>query len=299
MLQELALLLRIAAHFGAYVSSRHSTHITAVDCDTEVDDANVKLNQQPTTEMASAPSESVALDVGELRRLLDLAHRPAVRAILSEAIAARVSQIDSEHVAPTPVHVSSVQQQPKPQLPATPDAAASAPAAATAPVTYVPLESYGFASEGDFVEVICLDLPGVGSLPKDAVVATFEPRSFDLRILGLSGRNYRLRVPNLEKDIRPSESRCIVGKNRVTLKLKKKESWDWWTQLAAKKPSAATEPGKADDPMGGVMDIMKDMYNSGDDATKKMIAEAWQKSRTPGGPQLGADKFGGDALDDY
>lgn len=79
--------------------------------------------------------------------------------------------------------------------------------------------------------------------------------------------------------------------------LQKKESWDWWTHLASTKakPAAAAGADAAADPMGGVMDVMRDMYEKGDDATKKMIAEAWTKSRAPdaGGGGGSGGGFGG------
>ena len=48
------------------------------------------------------------------------------------------------------------------------------------------------------------------------------------------------------------------------------------------------------------MDMMKEMYDNGDDQTKKMIAEAWTKSREAqmkGG--AGAGLGGGGGLDDF
>ena len=257
------------------------------------------------------PSPFDADDVAELRRLLLAATRPRVVALLQGAL---------DTWTPSPVIAA----------PAPPPAA---PAPATTPVSYTSVENYGFASEGEYVEVLLLDLPGVGALPPDAVTVAFTPTSFDLKIHGLGGRNYRLRVPVLEKEIKPEESRVVVGKARVTLRLKargrvvagrrgdtggtgsrtkaasrsgspratanttlprrssqKLQSWDYWTHLAAKSKPASSASSAAD-PMGGVMDIMKDMYEKGDDATKKMIAEAWTKSRTPGGG--GAGGLGG------
>lgn len=36
---------------------------------------------------------------------------------------------------------------------------------------------------------------------------------------------------------------------------------------------------KSDDPMGGLMDIMKTMYNSGDAEMKRTIAKAWTEGQ--------------------
>ena len=51
--------------------------------------------------------------------------------------------------------------------------------------------------------------------------------------------------------------------------------------------------------MGGLMDIMKDMYDKGDDSTRKMIAEAMIKSREGGGanPTAASSSFGGGDAD--
>ena len=83
----------------------------------------------------------------------------------------------------------------------------------------------------------------------------------------------------------PEQSSVIVKKNRVLLRLKKAGQWDHWVDLIAKKPRAKDAAGKAipADPSAGIMDLMKDMYNDGDDQTRKMIAEAWTKSREKGG----------------
>ena len=48
----------------------------------------------------------------------------------------------------------------------------------------------------------------------------------------------------------------------------------------------AAPGGKGADPMGGIMDMMKDMYDSGDDNMKKAIGEAMVKSRQNDGKGL-------------
>lgn len=112
----------------------------------------------------------------------------------------------------------------------------------------------------------------------------FSPHasSFDLTILDLNGKNYRLVKENLEKDIVPEESKMIVKRDKIVVKLKKKKgqySYETWTSLTSKKSKDEATKSKAD-PMGGLMDMMKDMYDSGDDKTKAMIGEAMLKSRS-------------------
>ena len=128
-------------------------------------------------------------------------------------------------------------------------------------------------------------LKGVGSLPSDSVECSFSDNSFDLRVDMTSapgGKHYRLRLYNLDKDIIPAQSRFLVKKNRVELHLKKASSMDHWMNLVSKKARSAAEESKKGDKKAGVgndiMDMMKTMYEDGDDQMKKVIAEAWTKS---------------------
>ena len=79
-------------------------------------------------------------------------------------------------------------------------------------------------------------------------------------MLGLNGRNFRIRVPNLEKGIIPAASKCTVSKNRVKLQLKKAGQYDFWSNLAAKKSKAAggDAAAKAASPDGGIMEMMRE-----------------------------------------
>ncbi|KAL0924579.1 hypothetical protein M5K25_005421 [Dendrobium thyrsiflorum] len=44
------------------------------------------------------------------------------------------------------------------------------------------------------------------------------------------------------------------------------------------KPSV--DKGKDKDPMAGIMDLMKNMYDDGDDDMKRTIAKAWSDARS-------------------
>ena len=99
--------------------------------------------------------------------------------------------------------------------------------------------------------------------------------------MDLNGKNYRLWKDNLDKDIVPEKSTYNVKKNKVIVKLRKVKgeySFDHWTSLTAKKPRTAKKDTK-EDPMGGLMDMMKDMYEDGDDNMRKVIGEAMMKAQ--------------------
>lgn len=105
---------------------------------------------------------------------------------------------------------------------------------------------------------IFVELPGVGAV-KDNVSFSCTALSFDLKVTGLDGKNYRLVNDNLDKDIVPADSKIIVKKDKIVIKLQKKMgqySYETWSSLTAK---AKREPvaEKSKDPMGGLMDMMK------------------------------------------
>lgn len=151
-------------------------------------------------------------------------------------------------------------------------------------VVFVPIDNFAW-DQGDYnssvISIYVDGLEGVGSIPPERVVFSPQVSSFDLTIRDLDGKNYRLLKDNLEKDIIPEESKMVVKKDKIVLKLKKKKgeySYETWTSLTAKKSKDEAIKSKAD-PMGGLMDMMKEMYDSGDDKTKAMIGEAMLKSR--------------------
>lgn len=134
---------------------------------------------------------------------------------------------------------------------------------------------------------------GVGEA-KDRVTANFTASSFDLQVHDLAGKNYRLVNNNLEKDIVPEESSFTVKKNKVVLKLKKKKgeySYEHWSALTAKK-KREEEKAASKDPSAGIMDMMKNMYEDGDENMKRIIGEAMLKSQRgekPTSPDMMSD----------
>ena len=161
-----------------------------------------------------------------------------------------------------------------------------------AAVTYLSFPSFGwdqdsYGSEPAFVHVyLTSGLDGIGDV-KDRVTCEFTKHSFDLRIHDYKGKHYRLYKNNLDKEINPDESKVIVKKNQIKVKLRKVKGqygYDSWIDLTAKKPKLGG--GKESDPGADLMDMMKQMYDDGDDQMKKTLGEAMLKSRNrrPGDP---------------
>ena len=143
------------------------------------------------------------------------------------------------------------------------------------------ISSYGWDQSDRFVTVYVSSLNGVGSIPKDNVQCRFEEDEFDLTVVGLNGEDFRLCVTNLDKNIDPKKSKIKIKADRVNVMLKKIPGDfgpDHWTDLKTKK-SKETKERIEKDPTSGIMDLMKDMYNSGDDKMKETIGKAMMESR--------------------
>ena len=147
--------------------------------------------------------------------------------------------------------------------------------------TFVPIEDFYWDQDGPIISVY-IELSGVGSVKQNCNVK-FSKISFDFSVTDLNGKSYRLVKDNLEKDIVPEESKMVVKANRVILKLQKVKgefNYDHWNNLTAKKPrDTETDAKKKADPTASLMDMMKDMYEAGDENMRKIIGEAMIKSQ--------------------
>lgn len=147
-------------------------------------------------------------------------------------------------------------------------------------ITTFALEVGGYDSPTVAVDV---RLKGVEALPAENVTCDFGECSFDLKVHGLDGENYRMKKTNLEKDIVPSESSVRVKKNHVVVTLKKVKGdygYESWSDLTGKRRKAENKKSSADDPQASIMSMMKDLYDDGDDSMKKIIGEAMYKARS-------------------
>lgn len=69
-------------------------------------------------------------------------------------------------------------------------------------------------------------------------------------------------------------------------------SYDHWTALSAKKKRDEADAAKAKDPSAGIMDMMKNMYDEGDENMKRIIGEAMLKSQRGEKPDTSMPSMG-------
>lgn len=102
----------------------------------------------------------------------------------------------------------------------------------------------------------------------------------------LENKDYVLTINNLLKPIIPENSSWKIKSDMILISIAKTEpdTWSHVTELEkraseSKKIVPETDE-KSDDPSEGLMSIMKNMYQQGDDEMKRMIAKAWTESQS-------------------
>ena len=227
-------------------------------------------------------------DLAELTNLLKIAQRPNVRHFLS----AEIQRIRTQSTTSGPAGLNLASQlsskkstrtsssTAKPAQPIKP----TKPPAAIPGAKYIVPPSFAWDQSDAYVTVYVRDLIGVGSLDKSKVTVDFTKESFDLCVHDLEGKNYRVLRDNLDKDIVPGESKLKIKANKILIKMKKipgEYGSEHWSNLTSKKSKKEkkSKAKKKEDPMGGIMDLMKDMYDTGDEKMKETIGKAMYDSR--------------------
>ncbi|CAA0832323.1 SGS domain-containing protein [Striga hermonthica] len=204
-----------------------------------------------------ADSEDLALDLEELKRLQSIAKRPRVASLISSEIR-NLEKLSKEVLsAPTNSTPNPVSTSLKPLL------------------SYTTLSSFSWDQDTDHLKIY-VSLEGVD---REKIEAEFKPMSFDIKFHDVQGKNYRCAVPKLNKEIVPEKCKFIVKPKRVVITLIKASKGNW-LDLHFKEDKLKPNLDKERDPMAGIMDLMKNMYEEGDEDMKRTIAKAWTDARS-------------------
>lgn len=144
------------------------------------------------------------------------------------------------------------------------------------------ITNYAWDQSDKFVKLY-VTLPGVHELPAESVKSAFGTRRLELEVNGLAGRNYQLLITTLLNDIVPDSSYHKVKTDMVAVFLRK-TSADKWSDISgldkkAKEPKVPKTEMDGGDPGSSLMNMMKQMYDEGDDEMKRTIAKAWTEAR--------------------
>ncbi|KAJ6724770.1 SGS DOMAIN-CONTAINING PROTEIN [Salix viminalis] len=123
---------------------------------------------------------------------------------------------------------------------------------------------------------IYVSLEGV---EKEKIKSEFRATSFDVKFHDIQGKNYRCAIPKLNKEIVPEKCLVVVKPKRVIITLLKASKGNW-LDIHFKEDKLKPNLDEKRDPMAGIMDLMKNMYDEGDEDMKKTIAKAWTDARS-------------------
>ncbi|KRW98350.1 HSP20-like chaperone [Pseudocohnilembus persalinus] len=147
-------------------------------------------------------------------------------------------------------------------------------------IIYQSINDYSFEQEGKKIKVYIF-LDNVGNVDKNDIQVDIQQNSLSLLIHNYNNRNLQFKIPKLQDKINPENSKFIQKQNRVTFILEKNSSLTW-DQLAYKENKLKDDTKeKIDDkdPQASLMNLMKQMYDSGDDEMKRTINKAWAESQ--------------------
>jgi len=205
-------------------------------------------------------------DLEEVRQLLVQARRENTKRVLSAELARLEAARAAEEAA-------------KPRTIVTPSADR---------VYTKRLTEYAWDQSDKFVKFY-VTLKNVQTVPESSVTCTYAESSFTLTVEGLDNKNYTFSINDLLKPFNTAGSKVKVKQDMVLLMLAK-TSPDKWSHVTraertAEDAKAAKYNNKDEaaavgaDPTSGIMDMMKKMYDEGDDEMKRTIKKAWTESR--------------------
>ncbi|XP_044527708.1 calcyclin-binding protein [Gracilinanus agilis] len=218
----------------------------------------------------AAALEELRKDLEEVKELLGKATRKRVRDVLT----AEKSKLETEIK-----HKTKQKGEEKRET-----AEVEKPAAVVAPISVgytVKIKNYGWDQSDKFVKIY-ITLTGVQNAPPENVQVQFTERSFEVLVKNLNGKNYSMTVNNLLKPISVEGSLRKIKTDTVLVLCKKKQEqkWDYLTQV--EKECKEKEKSSFDndtDPSEGLMNVLKKIYEDGDDEMKRTINKAWVESR--------------------
>jgi len=148
----------------------------------------------------------------------------------------------------------------------------------------IKITTYAWDQSDKFVKLY-VTIPGVELSPEN-VKCDFQLKSFELNAKNINGTDYQLIVKGLLHQINVANSHFKVKKDTVLLMLSKEKAVTHWSCLTEheqrikdRKAENLKPTSKEEDPSSGIMSLMKQMYDDGDDDMKRTIKKAWCESQ--------------------
>ena len=239
-------------------------------------------------EAQSPAIEMYQKDIEELEKLIEVALRPNIKRQLIEYKNNLSNLMNEEKKKIETEKKKKEEESKKEKKESTTDKKESEIDASKLNATFTTISKYAFdTSNNKYIKLYLTDgFDGIKSFNSSNIKSKFTKTTFDVCILGWKNRNYRFSCFNLSKEINPNDSYVKQTNSGLIVYLAKANSSDFWDSLEKKKGLFGNKDDdsmpaldKNKDPNQSLMEMMRDMYQNGDPEMKRMIAEAWTKSR--------------------
>ncbi|RLM93791.1 hypothetical protein C2845_PM08G30820 [Panicum miliaceum] len=123
---------------------------------------------------------------------------------------------------------------------------------------------------------IFISIEGVEQKKMEAV---FNQTSVHMKFNDVYGKNYQWAIPKLCKEIVPEKCKAVLKPTKLVVTLCKASTGTWsniYFEENKFKPSVVND----DDPISGVVDLVKNMYQGGGDDMKQALEKAWHDTKT-------------------
>ncbi|KAB0802502.1 hypothetical protein PPYR_04688 [Photinus pyralis] len=152
----------------------------------------------------------------------------------------------------------------------------------------VKLTNYAWDQTSKFVKFY-VTLKNVQNIPAENITCSFTAKSLELSVKDLEGKDYLFTINHLLMQINPADSVWRVKSDTIIINAAKVEqkNWEFVTEIEKRasdaKKLSTPNPDASADPSEGLMSLMKNMYEQGDDEMKRTIAKAMHESQTKKG----------------
>jgi len=210
--------------------------------------------------MSSTNLDELTKDLEEFQRLATSATRPRAQKVLNNEIQRIQKEIDNFNKPQTVISGGGV--------------------GTVLPTTKI--STYAWDQSEKYVKLY-VTIPGAVSGKQYNIKFDAQARSVDLYANDVAGKNYYFNVKGLLHSISPDDSEFKVKTDQILLMLKKTDagrSWMCVTEVEAR--NLEKNKPKMDDPSdpnAGMMKMMKQMYDEGDDEVKRNINKAWSEAQ--------------------
>ena len=240
--------------------------------------------------MSSPAIEMYQKDIEELEKLIGIAIRPNIKRQLIEYKNNLSNLMKEENKKLEEEKKKNKEEEKKENTDSTKDKTSSEidPAKIATSLLFTSISKYAFDTSNEkFIKLYLTEgFDGIKSFNSSNIKSKFTKTSFDVCVIGWKNKNYRFSCFNLNKDINPDNSYVKQTNSGLIVYLAKANTSDFWDSLEKKKGLFGNKDEDKDggldknkDPNASLMEMMRDMYQNGDPEMKRMIAEAWTKSR--------------------